>query len=211
MPSGVTIAVPHLAASSTDNDLRALARSTSLQRRTSTNWCSGTTRRWRWRSRTTYDACAVVYDCMDELSAFAGASLELPASEARASRAGRSRAHGRSQSLPSKRRLHPNVHEFPSGVDVEHFASARQIHEEPRDQLSIPKPRIGFFGVIDERLDRELLAAIAAQAPGGQFVLIGPVTKINPGDSADRRQTCITSGRSATTICPATSPGGTSR
>jgi UDP-galactopyranose mutase len=52
----------------------------------------------------------------------------------------------------------------------------------PDDQAQIPEPRIGFFGVIDERLDRELLHDVAARCPGWHFVLVGPVAKINPRD-----------------------------
>ena len=125
---------------------------------------------------------AVVYDCMDELSAFAGAPPELAGAEiALLERADLVLTGGHSLYV-SKQRLHPNVHEFPSGVDVEHFAAAQRIHADPPDQSTIPRPRIGFFGVIDERLDRQLLAAVAAQAPGWAFVLIGPVTKISPDD-----------------------------
>ena len=126
--------------------------------------------------------CAVVYDCMDELSAFAGAPPELPAAEAALLERADLVLTGGHSLYAAKQRLHQNVHEFPSGVDVEHFAAAQRIHDDPADQSTIPKPRIGFFGVLDERLDRELLAAVAAQAPGWAFVLIGPVTKISPND-----------------------------
>ena len=63
-----------------------------------------------------------------------------------------------------------------------HFGLARQPIPEPADQHGIPRPRIGFFGVLDERLDRELLADIAQRSPGWQFVIIGPVAKIDPSD-----------------------------
>jgi UDP-galactopyranose mutase len=123
-----------------------------------------------------------IYDCMDELSAFAGAPQELPELErALLARADLVLTGGRSLYL-AKRRLHPHVLELASGVDVAHFARARNPQPDPPDQADIPRPRIGFFGVIDERLDRDLLRAIAAQRPDWHFVLIGPVVKIDAGD-----------------------------
>jgi glycosyltransferase involved in cell wall biosynthesis len=123
---------------------------------------------------------AVVYDCMDELSAFDGAPEGLKEAErALLARADLVLTGGHSL-YESKRGLHPNVHEFPSSVDVQHFAAARQRGADPDDQAGIPGPRIGFFGVLDERLDRELLAAIAERCPGWHFILIGPVAKIDP-------------------------------
>jgi UDP-galactopyranose mutase len=124
---------------------------------------------------------ATVYDCMDELSAFAGAPPGLvDAERTLLARSDLVLTGGHSLYL-AKRDLHPSVHEFPSGVDVEHFAKARRPLPDPADQASIPRPRIGFFGVLDERLDRELLAGMAAAAPELHFVMIGPVTKIDPG------------------------------
>ena len=179
--SGVTIVVPHLSASSTVSDLRLLLDE-QLAHENIQNLVL-----WYYTPMALAFTdhllpCAVVYDCMDELSAFAGAPPELPAAEA--ALLGRTDLvlTGGHSLYTAKQRLHQNVHEFPSGVDVEHFAAARHIHAEPRDQSVIPKPRIGFFGVLDERMDRELLGSIAAQARGWHFVLIGPVTKINPDE-----------------------------
>ncbi|HEY8925869.1 MAG TPA: glycosyltransferase, partial [Polyangia bacterium] len=73
-----------------------------------------------------------------------------------------------------------NVHAFPSSVDAGHFAQAASL-PEPADQAKLPYPRIGFFGVIDERLDLELLRRLAASRPAWQIVMIGPVVKIDPG------------------------------
>jgi glycosyltransferase involved in cell wall biosynthesis len=64
-------------------------------------------------------------------------------------------------------------------VDISHFARARAVRHEPTDQRDIPHPRVGFCGVIDERMDRELLGAVAAARPAYQFLLIGPVAKID--------------------------------
>jgi UDP-galactopyranose mutase len=125
---------------------------------------------------------ATVYDCMDELSGFAGAPAGIQDKErALLRRADLVLTGGRSL-YEAKRGLHPNVHEFPSSVDVHHFSQARGAMPAPDDQAQIPEPRIGFFGVIDERLDRELLHDVAARCPGWHFVLVGPVAKIDPRD-----------------------------
>jgi UDP-galactopyranose mutase len=125
---------------------------------------------------------ATVYDCMDELSAFAGAPSGLREAErALLGRADLVLTGGHSL-YRAKRDLHPNVHEFPSSVDVAHFAAARQAQTIPADQAHIPAPRLGFFGVLDERLDRELLADVAAQRPDWHLILIGPVAKIDVAD-----------------------------
>jgi glycosyltransferase involved in cell wall biosynthesis len=119
-----------------------------------------------------------IYDCMDELSAFRGAPVEMVAQETRLF----SRADvvfcGGASLYASKRKQHPNVHLFPSSIDREHFAAARRALAYPDDQASIPRPRIGYYGVLDERLDRELLAGVAALHPEWHFVLIGPIVKI---------------------------------
>jgi UDP-galactopyranose mutase len=80
----------------------------------------------------------------------------------------------------AKRDRHHNIHPLPSSVDVDHFSRARALDAEPADQASIPRPRLGFFGVIDERMDIDLVAAVAAARPSFQLVLIGPVVKIDP-------------------------------
>jgi UDP-galactopyranose mutase len=82
----------------------------------------------------------------------------------------------------AKRDQHHNIHPFPSSIDAAHFAQARFIDNPPPDQARIPRPRLGFFGVIDERLDTELLNAIAALRPDWHIVMIGPVVKIDPAD-----------------------------
>jgi glycosyltransferase involved in cell wall biosynthesis len=121
-----------------------------------------------------------VYDCMDELSAFQGAPPELIGMENRLfARADVVFAGGPSL-YEAKRLQHENVHLFPSSIDREHFSSARSPLPDPDDQASIPHPRIGFFGVLDERLDQELMAAIAERSPDWHFILVGPVAKINP-------------------------------
>ncbi len=124
------------------------------------------------------EGSCVVYDCMDELSAFLGAPEELRANEARLlARADLVFTGGRSL-FEAKRSLHPSVHAFPSSVDRSHFAAASSA--DPPDQESLPHPRAGFFGVIDERMDLGLLDGLATAHPEWSLVMVGPVVKIDP-------------------------------
>lgn len=123
---------------------------------------------------------AIVYDCMDELAAFKGASTTLKDYEAELFQRANLVFTGGQSLYESKVNQHSNVYAFPSSVDVPHFAQARTIKDEPADQANIPHPRLGFFGVIDERMDIELLAGIAQERPDWHLVMIGPVVKIDP-------------------------------
>lgn len=123
----------------------------------------------------------VVYDCMDELSAFTGASPTLKNYEAELFCRADLVFTGGQSLYESKVNQHPNVYAFPSSVDVAHFAQAIHYQAvEPADQASIPHPRLGFFGVIDERMDIELLGSIADARPDWHLVIIGPIVKIDP-------------------------------
>jgi glycosyltransferase involved in cell wall biosynthesis len=122
----------------------------------------------------------VVYDCMDELSAFQGAPPELVDQERMLFHRADVVFTGGASLFGSKQNQHSNVHLFPSAIDREHFAVARRPQEDPADQASIPHPRIGFFGVLDERLDGALLREAAGLHPDWHFVLTGPVVKISP-------------------------------
>jgi UDP-galactopyranose mutase len=123
---------------------------------------------------------AVVYDCMDELSAFKFAPDNLRDREAELFRRADLVFTGGQSLYEAKRGRHPHVYAFPSGIDLEHFGRAREITEEPEDQSGIPHPRLGFFGVVDERFDLELLDSLSQTRPDWQFVIIGPVVKIDP-------------------------------
>jgi UDP-galactopyranose mutase len=125
---------------------------------------------------------AVVYDCMDELSAFRGAPPALVEREAGLLRRADLVFTGGQSLWEAKRTRHPNVHCFPSGIDAAHFARARGAIAEPADQAAIPGPRIGFFGVLDERLDVALVRELAAARPEWSLVMIGPVVKIAPDE-----------------------------
>ena len=124
---------------------------------------------------------ACVYDYMDELSAFAGAPPGLRAAEEELFRKADVVLTGGQSLFEAKRGRHRNVHAFPSSVEVAHFARARRLQADPPDQAAIPHPRLGFFGVIDERMDLDLLAGVAAARPAWHLVMIGPVTKIDAG------------------------------
>jgi UDP-galactopyranose mutase len=123
---------------------------------------------------------AVVYDCMDELSLFRGAPPALLERERRLLEIADLVFTGGQSLYEAKRERHPSVHAFPSSIDAEHFGRARRPAPEPADQAAIPRPRLGYFGVIDERIDLDLLAAAAGARPDWQWVMIGPVVKIDP-------------------------------
>jgi UDP-galactopyranose mutase len=129
---------------------------------------------------------ATVYDCMDELSAFAGAPAELKTREASLLARTDIVFTGGQSLYEAKRQLHKKVYCFPSSLDVEHYLRAREPLSEPSDQRAIPQPRAGFFGVIDERIDLDLLEATAARQPDWHFVLIGPMAKIEPASLPQR-------------------------
>jgi UDP-galactopyranose mutase len=131
-------------------------------------------------------AIATVYDCMDELSAFKGAPRALKDREAELFERADLVFTGGQSLYEVKRHQHQNVYAFPSSIDAQHFAQARSLSDEPADQKEIPHPRLGFFGVIDERFDIELVDAIARMRPDWQLVMIGPVVKIDPAELPHR-------------------------
>lgn len=122
---------------------------------------------------------AVVYDCMDELSAFRGAPPMMRSREAELLRKADVVFTGGHSLYEAKRSQHPNIHAFPSSVDKEHFATARSVKVDPPDQAHIPHPRVGYFGVVDERMDLTLLTKMADARPDLQLVMVGPVVKID--------------------------------
>ncbi len=125
---------------------------------------------------------ATIYDCMDELSAFKNAPPALQECEtALLKRADLVFTGGRSL-YEAKRSRHPHVFAFPSSVDAAHFHQARLLQQEPSDQKSIPHPRVGFYGVIDERFDVDLVATVADARPDWHLIMIGPVVKIEASD-----------------------------
>jgi UDP-galactopyranose mutase len=124
---------------------------------------------------------ATVYDCMDELSAFRGAPPELVQFEKQLLGRADLVFTGGTSLYEGKRGRHPSVHCFPSSIDRAHFAPARGFLPEPADLAEVPRPRLGYFGVVDERMDLALLDEMAALRPQWSFVMVGPVVKIDPG------------------------------
>jgi glycosyltransferase involved in cell wall biosynthesis len=123
-----------------------------------------------------------VFDCMDELSAFKFAPPELIENERRLLEKADVVFTGGQSLYEAKKDKHANAYPFPSSIDTKHFNSARAISEEPADEKSIPHPRFGYCGVIDERMDIELLGKMAELRPDWHFVMIGPVVKISDED-----------------------------
>jgi len=129
---------------------------------------------------------AIIFDVMDELSAFKNAPPELLEREARLLAAADVVFTGGQSLYEAKRDRNANVHAFPSSIDAKHFGKGREEIDDPADQAEIPHPRLGFFGVIDERLDVELVGAAADLRPDWHFVIIGPVVKIDPATLPQR-------------------------
>lgn len=123
----------------------------------------------------------VVYDCMDELANFKFAPPALREREARLFDMADLVFTGGYRLWEAKREQHDRTFPFPSSVDVAHFARARAGLAEPADQQGVPGPRLGFYGVIDERFDIELLREVALRRPEWHFVMLGPVVKIDEG------------------------------
>ncbi len=125
-------------------------------------------------------AKALVYDCMDELSAFRFAPAKLKQLETALMEKANVVFTGGVSLYEAKKHLHDNIHPFPSSIDKLHFSKARDTRQDPEDQEKIPHPRLGFFGVIDERFDTQLLEALADMRTDYHFILVGPVVKIDP-------------------------------
>jgi len=121
---------------------------------------------------------AVVYDCMDELSAFKFAPPELVDYEKKLIARANVVFTGGHRLYQAKKAFHQNIFPFPSAIDKSFFYPARTRLAEAADQISIPHPRLGFFGVIDERFDIDLVKKMADLKPEWQFIFIGPIVKI---------------------------------
>lgn len=128
-------------------------------------------------------ANGVIYDCMDELSAFKNAPPQLIQRERELFKMANIVFTGGPSLYQAKRSLHASVHCFPSSVDAAHFAPD---HDEPEirpdhmAQQKIAHPRLGYYGVIDERIDTDLIRALAYADPAWQIIMVGPVVKIDP-------------------------------
>lgn len=131
-------------------------------------------------------ADCLVYDCMDELSAFRGAPLQLRQRESALLQQAALVLTGGPSLYDARKSLHENIHCFRSAVDAQHFAPSRldvtsALARQARElQQKLPHPRVGFFGVVDERMDLELIATLAKARPDWAIVMVGPVVKIDP-------------------------------
>ena len=138
------------------------------------------------------DPLAVVYDCMDELSAFAGAPPQLREREAELMRRADLVLTGGPSLYEAKRRLHGRVLCLPSSVDAAHYSvegrsgDEREAARAQELQGGIAEPRLGYFGVIDERMDLDLVRGLAEADAGWNVVMVGPIVKIDP-ESVPRR------------------------
>ena len=132
------------------------------------------------------NASVVVFDAMDELSKFKFAPQNLLDLEQELIDRADLVFTGGSSLYEAKKDRHDSVHLFPSSVDRCHFAKARAMQFDPADQEELSRPRLGFFGVIDERFDVDLLDRIAGMRPDWSFVMVGPVVKIDPADLPKR-------------------------
>ncbi|MBX9815211.1 MAG: UDP-galactopyranose mutase [Proteobacteria bacterium SG_bin5] len=124
----------------------------------------------------------IVYDCMDALAQFKNAPPELAEREAALLGVADLVFTGGYSLYEALAARHANIHPFPSSVDVAHFAQAREAGVDPADQRALPRPRFGFYGVIDERMDLALIAALAAARPDWTIVMVGPIAKIRRED-----------------------------
>ncbi|MCK0532493.1 UDP-galactopyranose mutase [Sphingobium agri] len=137
-------------------------------------------------------ADCIIYDCMDELANFKGAPPELLPLEQRLLSQADLVFTGGYSLYEAKRDKHPAVYPFPSSVDAQHFAKARLARPANDDG----RPRLGFYGVVDERMDVELLAALADARPEWVLEIIGPVVKISEDDLPRRDNLRFLGGRS---------------
>ncbi len=131
----------------------------------------------------------LVYDVMDELAQFDFAPEGMVENErALLERADVVFTGGRS--LHAKRTAHgPKVRCEPSGVEVERFAADVAPHPLP---AQLHGPVFGYVGVVDERLDIDLIAALADAFPDGHVVLVGPVVKLDPARLPRRENVHLT-------------------
>jgi UDP-galactopyranose mutase len=186
--SGVRIVIPHLPQGMPDD-----AREAALKRLLDAHVASvrGTLITWYYTPMMLpfsrhVEADVTVFDAMDELSKFKFAPVKLLGLEQEVIDRADVVFTGGSSLFEAKKDRHDNIHCFPSSVDRAHFCKARARQFDPGDQEDLPRPRLGFYGVIDERFDTELLDRVAAMRPDWSFVIVGPVVKISDADLPKR-------------------------
>lgn len=125
-------------------------------------------RGWRRASR-------VVYHCVDRWDAFAMYDSAMMSEMDRRCCAYADLVIGSSRDLVERcRRYNDNVHLVSHGVDWEHFRHAVDGIQVFNNPTTFPsKPVIGFFGLLSEWVDQELLLKLARECPGATIELIG--------------------------------------
>ncbi len=182
-PEGVHLVVPHLREGMNEEEANARQKElfvTMFIERDISKYCFWYYTPMMLAVSDHFNPTVTVYDCMDELSAFKFAPLALKQRENELFAKADLVFTGGHSLYEAKKHRHPDVHPFPSSIDTEHYFKARLYNVDPEDQASIPHPRIGYFGVIDERIDLNLIEEIARRKPEWHIVMIGPVAKISP-------------------------------
>ncbi len=182
--AAVTLITPRLPAGGTEDER------TALLKQMLDGYLAGNTRRfvaWYYTPMMLpftrhLDPACTVYDAMDELANFRFAPPMLLDLERELLERSDVVFTGGYSLYESKKQRHGNVHPFPSSVDRAHFAQARGTMTDPADQAALAHPRLGFYGVFDERIDLDLIAAVADARPDWQLVMVGPVVKISEDD-----------------------------
>jgi UDP-galactopyranose mutase len=185
---GVTVVVPHLSASPTDqiwNVLRSLLDKVIAQQHISTKclwFYNPMAVEWTRHLR----PAVVIYDCMADWSVREDAPAEINERE-RELMAWADIVFTDGYGLyERKQNQHPNMHAIPSSIEASHFAEARHLRKDPPDQALIPHPRLGFCGSIDDRMDFELLGSLADMRRDWNIVFVGPLANINETDLPKR-------------------------
>ncbi|SEJ38788.1 Glycosyltransferase involved in cell wall bisynthesis [Dyadobacter sp. SG02] len=180
---GLWLCVPHLPADSSPDEVIELMKGllhSFFEGRDSSNFIFWYYTPMAFEFSRDFKSAQVVYDCMDELSAFKFAPARIKFMEQQLFTRADIVFTGGVTLYEAKKESHSNVHPFPSSIDKEHFQTARGPLAEPWDQAGITGTKVGFYGVIDERFDQDLIREIAAKRPDWQIILIGPVVKIDP-------------------------------
>lgn len=133
------------------------------------------------------DEALIVYDCMDELSQFNGAPPALLERERELLELADVVFCGGRKMRDRRLPLNPNCHFYGTGVDCGHFGAARSAGLPVAPELAqLDGPVLGYFGVIDERIDYDLLAALAEANPRWHLAMVGPTAKVDPANFPQR-------------------------
>jgi UDP-galactopyranose mutase len=178
--NGVKLITPHLNPQADRNDIQAKLLSGFISRQKIRNYISWYTSPMFLQYTSHLDPQIVVYDCMRDLSGLTDKLSEIQQIEAELYTIADIVFMGGLALYEAKSHLHKNIHAFPSSIDIGHFYKSRFPHIDPEDQASIPEPRIGYFGVIDERIDQELIRSVTELRPDWHWIFVGPVEKVDP-------------------------------